>query len=40
MKHIHAIIEGIAIMVVIMVVIMKEAKRHPQARTLADLDER
>ena len=34
MKHIHAIIEGIAIMVVI----MKEAKRHPQARTLADLD--
>ena len=34
MKHIHRIIEGIAIMVVI----MKEAKRHPQAKTLADLD--
>ena len=35
MRHIHRIIEGIAIMVVI----VKEARRHPQARTLADLDE-
>ena len=34
MKHIHRIIEGIAIMVVI----MKEAKHHPEAETLADLD--
>lgn len=34
MKHIHRIIDGIAIMVVT----MKEAKRHPQAKTLADLD--
>ena len=34
MRHIHRIIDGIAIMVVI----VKEARRHPQARTLADLD--
>ena len=34
MKHIHAIIDGIAILIVI----AKEAKRHPEAKTLADLD--
>lgn len=34
MKHIHRIIDGIAILVAV----VKEAKRHPLAKTLADLD--
>lgn len=34
MRHIHAIIDGVAILIAV----MKEAKRHPEAETLADLD--
>lgn len=35
MKHIHAIIGGL----IIMVAVIREAKRNPQAVILADLDE-
>lgn len=34
MKHIHAIIGGIAFLIVV----IREGKRHPEAETLADLD--
>lgn len=36
MRHIHQIIGSF----IIMVAIIREGKRHPQAKTLADLDER
>ena len=34
MRHIHLIIDGI----IIMVAVIREVKKHPQAETLADLD--